>query len=58
MSPIMMGLIVVVALGLLYGFSKLIMSEEVKNDSTDTVRDNNTDEGVQDIKRTKNTGNE
>jgi len=49
---IVVTLVVVVAF--IYGAKKLIASENHRNDSPDTERDNNTDAGIQEVKKKRN----
>jgi len=43
--------VVLVVAAFIYGAIKLMATEVQKNDSPDTERDNNTDAGIQEIKR-------
>jgi len=47
-------LAVIVVIAFVYGAKKLIAHEEHQNDRSDTVRDNNTEQGIQEIKSTRN----
>lgn len=51
MDPMIIGLIVVVLVAIIYGAKKLIAHEDHQNERADTVRDNNTEKGVQEIKK-------
>lgn len=56
MNLITIGIIVVVV-AVIYGLKKLIDYENYQNDRPDTIRDNNTSTGVQEIKKTRDTVN-
>jgi Sec-independent protein translocase protein TatA len=54
MSLMTIGIIVIVAV-VIYGAKKLIEYEDFQNDRPDTIRDNSTKPGIQEIKKTRDT---
>jgi len=53
MSTWQIGLVIIAAIALIYGARKLIAHENHQNDNPDTERDNNTEQGIQEIKKTR-----
>jgi len=54
MSTLQIVLAVIAVIAVIYGARKLIAHEDHQNDRADTERDNNTEKGIQEIKKTRN----
>ena len=56
MNLMSMGIVIIVV-AVIYGCKKLIDYEDFQNDRPDTIRDNNTSHGIQEIKKKRELGN-